>query len=75
MCVVRSRSLRRADIWSRGVLQSVLCLTECDHESSIMRRPWPTGGLLCHGKKDQINVYYHNFTLLIIEAEDDDLDT
>jgi len=21
-------------------------VSECDHESSIMRRPWPTGGLL-----------------------------
>jgi hypothetical protein len=24
---------------------------ECDGESSKMRRPWPTGGLLNHGKK------------------------
>jgi hypothetical protein len=23
---------------SRGVLPSVVCVTECDHESSIMRR-------------------------------------
>ena len=26
-------------------------MSECDHESSIMRRPWPTGGLLLHGTK------------------------
>jgi hypothetical protein len=26
-------------------------VSECDRETSIMRRPWPTGGLLCHGKK------------------------
>ena len=26
-------------------------VSECDRESSIMRRPWPTGGLLRHGKK------------------------
>ena len=44
LCVVRLRSLRRADHSSRGVLPSVVCLNECDHESSIMRRPWPTGG-------------------------------
>ena len=24
--------------------------SECDREAWIMRRPWPTGGLLCHGK-------------------------
>ena len=27
-----------------------VCITECD-EPSIMRRPWPTGGLLHHSKK------------------------
>ena len=26
-------------------------MSECGHESPIMRRPWPTGGLLPHGKK------------------------
>ena len=26
-------------------------VSECDREASIMRRPWPTEGLLCHGKK------------------------
>jgi len=25
-------------------------VSECDHKSSKMRRPWPTGGLLHHGK-------------------------
>ena len=51
LCVVRYRPLRRADLSSRGVLPSVLCLIGCNHESSIMRRPWPTGGgLLLHGK-------------------------
>jgi hypothetical protein len=24
-------------------------VSECDREASIMRRPWPTGGLLCRG--------------------------
>jgi hypothetical protein len=27
------------------------CVSGCDHEYSIMRRPWPTGGLLRHGNK------------------------
>jgi hypothetical protein len=44
LCVVRKRSLRRADHSSRGVLSIVLSLTECDRESSTMRRPWSTGG-------------------------------
>ena len=35
-CVLSGRSLRRGDYSSRGVLPSAFCLTECDHESSIM---------------------------------------
>jgi hypothetical protein len=42
--VVRQRSLRRADHSSRRVLPSVVCLTKCDLEALIMRRPWPTRG-------------------------------
>jgi len=38
--VVRQRCLRRADHSSWGVLPCVVCLIECDHEASIMRRPW-----------------------------------
>jgi hypothetical protein len=26
-------------------------VSECDRKTSIMRRPWPNGGPLCHGKK------------------------
>ena len=44
LCVVRYRPLRRADHSSRGVLPNVVCVTECDREASIMRRPWPTSG-------------------------------
>ena len=31
----------------------MVCLTACDHESSIVRKPWSTwgGGLLRHGQK------------------------
>ena len=52
LCFVRKRSLRRADHSSRGVLSSVVCRNECDHESSEMRRHWPTGELSRHGKKN-----------------------
>jgi len=45
LCAVRSRSLRRFDHSYRGVLPSVVCLTECDRESSIMGRPWTTGAV------------------------------
>jgi len=43
LCVVRYRSLRRGDHWSRGVLPSV-GVSECHHEASTIRRPWPTRG-------------------------------
>jgi hypothetical protein len=28
----------------------MVCLTECDREASIMRRPWPTRGCCATGK-------------------------
>jgi hypothetical protein len=34
----------RADHSSRGVVPIVECVTECDGESSIMRRPLTSGG-------------------------------
>ena len=43
-CVLLGRGLRRADHSSRGVLPSVVSVTECDRESSTVRRPWPTRG-------------------------------
>jgi len=39
-----------------GVLPNVVCLTECDHEASIMRRPWPTRG--CSAIKKYIYTFY-----------------
>jgi hypothetical protein len=50
LCVVRWRSLRRADHSSRGVLPIVVCL-ECDREASIMRRPWSTRGCCAIGEE------------------------
>ena len=46
---VRHTSLLRADHSSRGVLPSVVCLTEGDCEISIKRRSWSTRG--CRGRK------------------------
>ena len=43
LCVVRLRSLRRADHSSRGVLLTVMRYFVCDLETSWMRRSWPTG--------------------------------
>ena len=63
LCVVRLRSLRRADLSSRGVLPSVVCLTECERESSIMGRPWRTG-VLRHSKKITYD-QQHNLTLIL----------
>jgi len=37
------RSLRRADQFSRGVLSNVVCLTECDLETSTTRGLVPIG--------------------------------
>jgi hypothetical protein len=51
LCVVRNRRLRRTNHSYRGVLQIVACLTECDRESSIMRRPWPTRAVVPRGIK------------------------
>ena len=49
----RYRFLRQADHSSKEVLPSVVCITECDHESSIMRG-LGTVGLLRYGKKKRL---------------------
>jgi hypothetical protein len=42
--VVRQRSLLWTDESSRGVLLSVVCPTECDHETSVIKKPWLSRG-------------------------------
>jgi hypothetical protein len=42
LCVVRQRSLRQGDHYSRGVLQSAVCVTGYDRETSIKTRRRPT---------------------------------
>jgi hypothetical protein len=55
LCVVRLRSLCRADHSLGGVLPNVVYRTECDREASTVRRPWPTGGGGCRaGRKKKI---------------------
>jgi hypothetical protein len=49
LCVVWYRSLHRADLRPEEFCR-VLCVSECDHEALIMRRPWPTRGMKVHGK-------------------------
>ena len=39
--------MRRTDLSSRGVLPSVVCLS--DQEVLKMKKLWHTRGLLCHG--------------------------
>jgi len=56
-CVLSGRGLRLDDHSSGGVLPRVVCKTESDGESLIMRRPWPTGGLLCNARKYIIDVH------------------
>ena len=46
--------LHWADHSSRKILPSVTCLTQCDHEASKMRRPWPT--MDCHAIKTKLLV-------------------
>jgi hypothetical protein len=50
LCVVKKRTMRRADHSSRGVLPSVVY--ECDRETSIIRKTWPTRGCCAMGKKN-----------------------
>ena len=43
--------MQRADHSLRGVLPSVVCLTECGREASIMRKRWSNGGRSTIGVK------------------------
>ena len=52
VCVVRYRSLRRADHSSREVLPNFACLKQCDLKTSMMIRPRTTRDVL---KKRETN--------------------
>jgi hypothetical protein len=53
LCVVRQRSLRRADYSSRGVLLGGMYLGVIV-KPSILRRPWPTMGLSRRENKNKL---------------------
>jgi hypothetical protein len=46
-------SLVQTSATERGV-------SECNRESSIMRRPWLTGAVVCHGGKKIVTNHMHN---------------
>ena len=55
MCVVRQRSLRRADHSSRGVLPTVVRRCVWSRNLLWMRRPWPTGELCAPPQKKSLS--------------------
>jgi hypothetical protein len=57
-CVLSGRGLCVGLITRPEESYRVWCVIVCDHESSVMGKPWPTGGggggRLRHSKKDKI---------------------
>ena len=62
LCVVRRRSLHRAGHSSRGVLPPVVCLNECDPETSYWR-PGTTTAVETWEKKLRYLTYKKSFVL------------
>ena len=46
-------------------LLSVMCITECDREASIMMRPWPTRGCCAIGEKIVFHFFFRTGVGLI----------
>jgi hypothetical protein len=59
VCCQVEVSLRRADHSSRGILPTLLCVTEYDREVWTMRRPWSTGAVGLLEKK-----YYYRLIVI-----------
>jgi hypothetical protein len=51
-CVLSGRGLRVGLITRPEESYRVWCVSECDHEASAMRRPWPTTGCCASGGKN-----------------------
>ena len=51
-CVLSGRGLCTGLITHPAESYRLCCVVVCDRESSILRRPWPTGGLLRHGREE-----------------------
>jgi hypothetical protein len=47
--------MSRADHSSRGILPIMVCVTECDREALILRRPWSTRGCCPMDKTTKYN--------------------
>jgi hypothetical protein len=63
------RALCPADHSSRVVIWSAVCITEYNHEASIMRGPWPTTGLCAMGKKNPVSnnkIFSQNQGLMLL---------
>jgi hypothetical protein len=52
----------------QGALPSIVCLIECDHEASIMRKPWPTRAIVLW--KKYISVIEHRSSTSLITKLD-----
>ena len=49
-CVLSGRGLCDGLITRPEESYLVWCVSDCDREAAIMKRSWPSGGLLRHGK-------------------------
>jgi len=54
-CVLSGRGLCNEVITHPEESCRMWCVIVCDHESSIMRRPWPTGGCCVIVKKKNLS--------------------
>jgi hypothetical protein len=71
-CVLSGRGFCVGLITRREECYRVWCVSECDREASIMRRPWPARGCCVVGKENSINYLKHlkptlaKFTLMMM---------
>jgi hypothetical protein len=56
-CMLSGRGLCIGLITCPEESYRVWCVSECDGEASILRRPWPTGGCCAMGTKVQESLY------------------
>jgi hypothetical protein len=56
-CVLSGRGLCVGLITRPEESYPVRCVSECDREAPIMRRPWPHWGLLRQGEKTDTSVH------------------
>jgi hypothetical protein len=64
-CVLSDRGLFVGPITRPEESYRVWCVSECDCEASIMRRPWPTGGCRAMGGKKSGFIFGFCFSQLL----------